>query len=172
MLTPGRRCRVSATLCAGSLPTSSAVTTSTRALASRLVSSDFSIEPRIPVTVTVSRSVAVWAACCACALKAMQLTMAAESRVLRVFMMSLLITRLDAGGGVRLRLRRHARGGGEVPLLRCQAADCCRYQLAAPTTPSWPCSTRHTGTWRSTSLRRSEARRGGGGGGSRWAPGR
>jgi len=101
MLTPGRRCRVSATLCAGSLPTSSAVTTSTRALASRLVSSDFSIEPRMPVTVTVSRSVAVGAACCACALKAMQLTMAAESRVLRVFMMSLLITRLDAGGGVR-----------------------------------------------------------------------
>jgi hypothetical protein len=35
----------------------------------------------------------------------MQLTMAAESKVLRVFMMSLLITRLDAGGDMGLRLR-------------------------------------------------------------------
>src|SRR5690606_23607648 len=95
MFTPGRRCRVSATLCAGSLPTSSAVTTSTRALDSRLVSSDFSIEPRIPVTVTVSRSVADWGASCACALKARQLTMAAESRVLRCMLSLLNILRSE-----------------------------------------------------------------------------
>ncbi len=43
----------------------------------------------MPVTVTVSRSVAWVPACCAFALNAMQLMMAAESRVLRC-MLSLL----------------------------------------------------------------------------------
>ena len=40
MLTPGRRCTVSATFLAGSLPTSSAVTTSTTASAFFLLPSD------------------------------------------------------------------------------------------------------------------------------------
>src|SRR5690606_41804428 len=54
-----------------------------------------SIEPRIPVTVTVSRSVADWGASCACALKARQLTMAAESRVLRCMLSLLNILRSE-----------------------------------------------------------------------------
>ncbi len=60
MFTPGSSRRVSATFLAGSLPMSSALTASTCELASRLVLSDCSRLPRMPTTLTVSRSVAVW----------------------------------------------------------------------------------------------------------------
>jgi hypothetical protein len=49
----------------GALPMSSEVTTSVNESAARLVSSDFSIEARIPVTVMVSRVAGF--CCCACA---------------------------------------------------------------------------------------------------------
>src|SRR5436190_1827228 len=62
MFTPGRPRRASATLCAGSLPTSSAVTTSRRASALRLTSSDFWRLARMPVTTTSSISSASAAA--------------------------------------------------------------------------------------------------------------
>src|SRR5690606_812095 len=58
MLTPGSWRRVSATFLAGSLPTSSEVTSSTWVLASRLASIAFSMLPRMPVTTTASRSLA------------------------------------------------------------------------------------------------------------------
>ena len=54
MVTPGTRCSESAMFLSGILPISSAVITSTTESALRLVSSDFSTEARIPVTVTVS----------------------------------------------------------------------------------------------------------------------
>src|SRR6516225_3710976 len=53
MLTPGRRCTVSATFLAGSLPTSSAVTTSTTASAFFLLLSEDAYDARMPLTSTV-----------------------------------------------------------------------------------------------------------------------
>jgi hypothetical protein len=72
MVTPGTRCTASAMFLSGILPMSSAVTTSTTASALRLVSSDFSREARMPVTVMVSSGVALSPerGCCACAWKA------------------------------------------------------------------------------------------------------
>src|SRR5262245_16006963 len=54
MFTPARPRRASATLCAGSLPTSSAVTPSMRASALRFTSMDLSRLGRLPLTPTVS----------------------------------------------------------------------------------------------------------------------
>ena len=55
IVTPGTRCTASAMFLSGSLPMSSAVTTSTTESALRLVSSERSSENRKPVTVIVSR---------------------------------------------------------------------------------------------------------------------
>src|SRR5690606_11042875 len=92
MVTPGMMVIASATLVAGNLPTSSAVTTSTMASASRLASRACLRLPRMPTTVTVSSSVAPGAvASCAwaCIARPMQATIAAERTDLRCFMMSL-----------------------------------------------------------------------------------
>ena len=63
-VTPGMMVMASATFELGNLPTSSAVTTSTMALALRLVVIDCCSEARMPVTMTSSTSVvgASWAA--------------------------------------------------------------------------------------------------------------
>ena len=53
MLTPGRRCTVSATFLAGSLPTSSAVTTSTTASSFFFLFSELAYEARMPLISTV-----------------------------------------------------------------------------------------------------------------------
>src|ERR1700756_3371331 len=52
MLTPGRRCTVSATFLAGSLPMSSAVTTSTTDSALFLLDSDEAYDARMPLIST------------------------------------------------------------------------------------------------------------------------
>src|ERR1051325_1767299 len=76
MLTPGRRCTVSATFLAGSLPTSSAVTTSTTESALFLLLSEEAYDARRPLISTVwvpstaagAADAAGWgagAACCA-----------------------------------------------------------------------------------------------------------
>src|ERR1700741_1174837 len=62
MLTPGRRCTVSATFLAGSLPMSSAVTTSTTVSAPFLWFSDDAYDERMPVPSTVWTSSAAAAA--------------------------------------------------------------------------------------------------------------
>ena len=61
MFTPGTRASESATFLSGILPMSSEVITSTRVSSPRLLSSDASMAPRMPLTTTVSRSVA---SCC------------------------------------------------------------------------------------------------------------
>ncbi len=89
MATPGMIVIASATLVAGNLPTSSAVMTSTMASALRLVSSDCCRLARMPVTTTLSSSVASPAAAgageasCACAVMLRHITIAADSAVLR-----------------------------------------------------------------------------------------
>ena len=77
MLTPGRRCTVSATFLAGSLPMSSAVTTSTTASAPFLLDSDDAYDARMPLTSTTCTSAtggtadaAGWGAGAACCAKA------------------------------------------------------------------------------------------------------
>src|SRR5690606_12139130 len=164
MFTPGRRCRVSATLCAGSLPTSSAVTTSRRASASRLVSRERSIEPRMPVTTTVSSSVACCRASCACtpADMARPVRIAALSADLQCFMMSLpsLVLVGPEGRQELHQVRRTQRPDGSAARtprrvrrrpVYCSSNPEPRYQLAAPITPSCPCSTSFTETRSSAS---------------------
>ena len=97
MLTPGRRCSVSATFLAGSLPMSSAVTTSTCEAASFFSASDSASLSRMPVTVMVASSLAFslrgavfWLASCACSVPARHrpAMMLAANSVLRCDMVS------------------------------------------------------------------------------------
>ena len=95
MATPGMMVIASATLVAGNLPTSSAVIKLTMASALRLVSNDCCRLARMPVTTTLSSSVAspaaagAGAASCACAVMLKHITIAADSAVLRWLMLSL-----------------------------------------------------------------------------------
>ena len=67
MLMPGRRCSVSATFLAGSLPMSSAVITSMCESAAFFRFSDSASESRIPTTVTVPSSLALALSAAVCA---------------------------------------------------------------------------------------------------------
>ncbi len=81
MVTPGTRCTASATLRSGILPISSAVITSTTESALRFVSSDFSREARIPVTVIVS-----WVATCADAWNAAPMSASATAETMGLWL--------------------------------------------------------------------------------------
>src|SRR5471032_2654522 len=114
MFTPGTRCTASATFLSGSLPMSSALTTSMTESLLRFWLSDCSSDARIPVTTTACMEGSVAAACCACAamLKDNKATAAATGRKVvrktdgegktackRLFISSS-IYRYTAGGGV------------------------------------------------------------------------